>query len=1192
MHTMNTLLRHSVLVEGITHLEELSLDDFIKTVETLKNKVVTEKLDGANLWFGIDESGLYTSREGKSPKKGRFYSVDDYAMVSNYNGFRAAHLALEAVESTIRKHLQEGDAVEIEVLFGRQPNTVTYGSDDKNFIVILRPVNETPQERVDALSRALNNKRVKVESTIVSSPDGDAVELDDVQMVWEFTDVKPIDTRKVDTSQAQDMLKQLKSYLSKKNEQLSNLTNKEVAELSLTSIPKEQREAAKKERERVNAFIMNEYKVPIKELLLNNFVRKIKPFLQSKDLHPAEDIGVEGVVVRDPETGEQTKIVDKDVFTAINTFNSSVRAGVAGLVRTLDQDAASEMRGGEFGQAKIRIADLLGAKDLALSSGAKRFAAKFKKNSADETAKAIADSLNISSFNSTKVKIIAVLKNAVENINAMLDGFKKEAGEYKLKLKTGKEIGLSPEVMKKTLTAFAETKKDINEVISAVSKSADASQLVMALYGRTIQSLFDEGDKNVKESFKLLRSISEEGEGGGDAGAGAPSGDAPSGGQMPTPVAGGGTQATTAGAIAPFAGKLFGNKLIVRRKRNFVKPKKFPAPYALTPVKEKYSLIKSVSEDWAHVTDMKFATDVDDSAAAQTDVEFKQLRNNVQMGDNVSQSDVNNYLDKAHELNDEVDTVTFGMETDTGAVIKVYVNAQQADEFEKALSELLGEEDDVEEAINKMAEKFDIVDVEWPPEMQPSAEQPTEDDLPSDDELSSEEPPADEELDIPDEEPEIDYSVSGEEEPAEDEEDVEGEDKKKKKKSKKQPTETEEGASMTTYGEKFKQKLLAEAKKPAKKKEETEGPAEDPAIVAARQKFESQIEDLLDVFRIPQERAVLTLMIYLGAPIKALKMHKAELRGSIKSASERFMKDNSFKMWIKKLIAALTAAEIIYEENEFSTRLSNKYQRVIYGVLKGLGMPDSVEKVASRGLLKNVRGLANAVVKDENLRIYLMAVAEELGVEVDARRNAKEPSLEEAVQVLEAPVTPEEMKEKAKQLLAVMGLNLTRNISIEKQLEELPYMQAAYNRMDNLSVIPRRMDALINDLKRANIRVQPQTGSRYPQQNAGVEAQGRVIAESAEEVDWNIAKMGKSGVTLVGKGITIKLPSDEAEKLVIAIGDKKKVAVLAKGGDEYGFFPHKKAYIVKKLGDDTQFPDGILINQEQVEAILDLMAEE
>ena len=683
---MTKLLKTIILAEGISHIEDLPVREFIRTVETLNDKIITEKLDGANLWFGLDDKGLYTSREGKSSHSSRFYNVSDYKPLAAYNGFRAAHLALEKVEPTIRKYLKQGDAVEIEVLFGRQPNTVVYGAEGKNYIVILRGVHGTPEDRVQNLADALDGKEITVKSAIASSEDGNSVKMHDEDLHWKFTKVKPISASTINTKEALAQLAKLKSYLEQSNKAFSDKTNGDVAEMSLTSVPKGERAEAKNERDRVNEIILKQYKQPIKELLLDRFVRKIKPVLQDPELHPSEDIGVEGVVVRDPITGNQTKIVDRDVFTAINSFNAGVRSGISSMVRTADSTAPLEARGGVFGDAKIRIAELIGAKELAVASQARRYVQHYKKSDVSATALALANHLDIKSVPAARTKIASILKGSLQEIDNILGQFKKEAGEYKLKLKTGKEVGITPEVMSRTLTAFAETKKEINEIISKVLSSRTAAQLLLALYGRTINSLFDEGDTEVKEAFVLIKSVSEDD--------------------------GGGSATTSAGDVAPPEKRLFqGGKEIIKRKRNFFKPPKFPAPSG------GYSLIKSVNEDWAHVGDMKFATDVDDTAQAKGDVEFKQLRNNVNVGDNINQMDVSKYLDKAHEINDQVDTVAYGLETDTGKVVKVYVNASQAEAFEKAMSELLGQEDDIEAAVNTLAQKFDIVDVEWPADL-------------------------------------------------------------------------------------------------------------------------------------------------------------------------------------------------------------------------------------------------------------------------------------------------------------------------------------------------------------------------------------------------------------------------------------------------------------------------------------------
>ncbi len=106
-------------------------------------------------------------------------------------------------------------------------------------------------------------------------------------------------------------------------------------------------------------------------------------------------------------------------------------------------------------------------------------------------------------------------------------------------------------------------------------------------------------------------------------------------------------------------------------------------------------------------------TDVAAKAPA-ADVKFSLMRNTINSDGQVSGSDVANYLEKAHDINDEVDTVVYGLETSDGEVVKVYVNATQADAFEAEMKKLLGMEDDIEEAINDLATRFDIVDVVWP----------------------------------------------------------------------------------------------------------------------------------------------------------------------------------------------------------------------------------------------------------------------------------------------------------------------------------------------------------------------------------------------------------------------------------------------------------------------------------------------
>lgn len=87
-------------------------------------------------------------------------------------------------------------------------------------------------------------------------------------------------------------------------------------------------------------------------------------------------------------------------------------------------------------------------------------------------------------------------------------------------------------------------------------------------------------------------------------------------------------------------------------------------------------------------------------------------------------ADVVSKLDAAQKkAKVEDDTTTFGLEDDKGNMIKVHVRADQAEEFERALSSMLGGADDnaddknssleIAEVLYNLKNKFEIVDVDW-----------------------------------------------------------------------------------------------------------------------------------------------------------------------------------------------------------------------------------------------------------------------------------------------------------------------------------------------------------------------------------------------------------------------------------------------------------------------------------------------
>lgn len=92
--------------------------------------------------------------------------------------------------------------------------------------------------------------------------------------------------------------------------------------------------------------------------------------------------------------------------------------------------------------------------------------------------------------------------------------------------------------------------------------------------------------------------------------------------------------------------------------------------------------------------------------------------------DDFDASDVISKLDAAEKKAAvEDNTVCFGMEDETGAIVKVYVRDDQAEDFEHALATLLGNADEdaddqsshgeIAEVLYQLKDKFEIIDVDW-----------------------------------------------------------------------------------------------------------------------------------------------------------------------------------------------------------------------------------------------------------------------------------------------------------------------------------------------------------------------------------------------------------------------------------------------------------------------------------------------
>jgi hypothetical protein len=476
--------------EGIGHLEDLPIDEFVDTIRNMATMVAQEKLDGAQIWIGMDDdSKLFTSREGKRSNAERRYAPEEWPRVSAFNQFRAAHAALQTKEQELRRVLRPGDTVEAEVLFGRQPNSVTYGAGGKSYIAFLRGVNETPDEIAEHLSSSLANQQADAKFELVDTSDGKELTTRNASVPFQFIAPQRLDAAKLrQESGVEPVLKKLENVL-KQSSGVGSLTNMQLATTAITTVPKEQKAAFKQAKTELLARLQTEFKLPIKSALLSKV--STKSGLAADDITPDEDVGIEGIVLRDPSTGKQVKIVDKDIFTAINSFNQSMRGEVQSALNTTDPDAPLQSRGGMLGQLRIRIAEVLGNRELAKASNVRKQLEPIKGKSPEEAIKNLASSMNIQDFEGVKKKILAMAAETYKGLDEKLDWFKTNKDNYQLKLKSGKTIGLSDEIVKKTLLTFAEARRNLGELFDKLKVTKTLAALLAVLYGSAARAVHE-----------------------------------------------------------------------------------------------------------------------------------------------------------------------------------------------------------------------------------------------------------------------------------------------------------------------------------------------------------------------------------------------------------------------------------------------------------------------------------------------------------------------------------------------------------------------------------------------------------------------------------------------------------------------------------------------------------------------------
>jgi hypothetical protein len=391
--------------------------------------------------------------------------------------------------------LKKGDAVESEILFGRQPNAIVYGSSYIAFLRMIVGDNKTQpdQGKIKRLTKVMEGEVISATTTHITTADGVKLKKDSIDHTWRFTSTSFIDAHHFKKVNIDTELTDLRKFLSNLNPAGKlGLTNGEIMLVKLNSVPKNIREEVKRAREEVISSVERQYKLPIKEKLLDNIIRKLAPSLRDVEIHSHEDTGIEGAVFLDPRNQKQFKIVDKDVFTIINRFNFAIRSQIKNTsagVPPIHGNATLGTEGDIFGNMLHNIAAVFGVPELGQYIKISKVIGQFAGATSGETVHNFAQQLSVRNPQAVQTGVIKAIRGGLKRLDEALLKYNGEWKTYRLKLKSGREVSYTDEIHKRTLIVFAEVRQELNDLLQGVQGAPSIEDILTALYGKQLQTI-------------------------------------------------------------------------------------------------------------------------------------------------------------------------------------------------------------------------------------------------------------------------------------------------------------------------------------------------------------------------------------------------------------------------------------------------------------------------------------------------------------------------------------------------------------------------------------------------------------------------------------------------------------------------------------------------------------------------------
>jgi hypothetical protein len=460
--------------KGIPHIEDLPVAEFVRTINSLHEYEITEKLDGAEILFGIDEIGFYTSREAKGGV--RIYEEQHYDIRFPTTYMRAAHKLLEETLPLLKAAgLKEGDQVEAEVLFDSVPNVVPY-AEGINYLVFLRTTEGTVN--IDRLKQKLIGQNLLVKLAEPYTLDGRTIEIMEQTREWHFGRVPQVSVNIAGVQQAiRADMGALVAYL-KDNSGIRTLSNLVVEGLPLNKCPewcepkdwKFIKEEIKERREDIRTTLQNHFLSEIKSTLVEKIVNP-----QQSYYGPTIEEGgwIEGVVLRHPHTHKMIKIVDKNKFGVIRESAWKKRNMITEAAKSVDGNHSF------VGNLHVSLAIAIGHPNLGTMQ-AKNYLRKVGE-STEERLNTLSEGVD---FHSVKNYWLSLLESKMDILGQDLDKYEKEE-DYCAETMDR----YSTAVHQRTLATYATTFQKIGFLRENTQKARSTKDLLKVLVGKQLGEL-------------------------------------------------------------------------------------------------------------------------------------------------------------------------------------------------------------------------------------------------------------------------------------------------------------------------------------------------------------------------------------------------------------------------------------------------------------------------------------------------------------------------------------------------------------------------------------------------------------------------------------------------------------------------------------------------------------------------------